>query len=129
MILSNDTATDHYSHFKPIADKSNNLACNNHVTSNFIHTPKSCWLILLFWCQARELLSSCFPRYNEAAEAYEEGLKTSPGDLALGRGLDDVLKAQSSAKAAAGKTCVLSISLLVMHTLYSTVDVFCAASG
>lgn len=46
----------------------------------------------------------CLPilRYSEAAEAYEEGLKTSPGDEALGRGLEDVLKAQSSAKASAG---------------------------
>eukprot|EP00903_Cladosiphon_okamuranus_P012279 g11516.t1 len=41
-------------------------------------------------------------RYDEAAEAYEEGLKTSPGDAALGRGLDDVLKAQAASKAPAG---------------------------
>lgn len=41
-------------------------------------------------------------RYEEAAEAYEEGLKTSPGDAALGRGLDDVLKAQEASKAPAG---------------------------
>lgn len=49
---------------------------------------------------------SCFremQRYDEAAEAYEEGLKTSPGDAALGRGLDDVLKAQSASKAPAGE--------------------------
>lgn len=42
-------------------------------------------------------------RYDEAAEAYEEGLKTSPGDAALGRGLDDVLKAQAASKAPAGE--------------------------
>lgn len=42
-------------------------------------------------------------RYEEAAEAYEEGLKTSPGDVALGRGLDDVLKAQAASKAPAGE--------------------------
>lgn len=33
-------------------------------------------------------------RYNEAVETYEEGLKMSPGDQALGRGLQDVRKAQ-----------------------------------
>lgn len=42
-------------------------------------------------------------RYDEAAGAYEEGLKTSPGDEALGRGLDDVLKAQAASKAPAGE--------------------------
>ena len=44
------------------------------------------------------------PRYDEAAEAYEEGLKSSPGDAALGRGLDDVLKAQAASKAPAGES-------------------------
>ncbi|CBJ30059.1 conserved unknown protein [Ectocarpus siliculosus] len=39
-------------------------------------------------------------RYEEAAEAYEEGLETSPGDAALGRGLQDVLKAKSAASKA-----------------------------
>lgn len=43
-------------------------------------------------------------RYDEAADAYEEGLKTSPGDAALGRGLDDVLKAQTASKAPAGES-------------------------
>lgn len=42
-------------------------------------------------------------RYEEAAEAYEEGLKTSPGDQALGRGLEDVLKAQAASRAPPGK--------------------------
>eukprot|EP00904_Undaria_pinnatifida_P000933 jgi/Undpi1/10840/HiC_scaffold_3.g01367.m2 len=41
-------------------------------------------------------------RYEEAAEAYEEGLKTSPGDQALGRGLEDVLKAQAASRAPPG---------------------------
>lgn len=45
-------------------------------------------------------------RYDEAAEAYEEGLKTSPGDAALGRGLSDVLKAQEASKAPAGQSHV-----------------------
>ncbi|CAM9169130.1 unnamed protein product [Ectocarpus sp. 12 AP-2014] len=40
-------------------------------------------------------------RYEEAAKAYEEGLETSPGDAALGRGLQDVLKAKSASKAPA----------------------------
>lgn len=44
-------------------------------------------------------------RYDEAADAYEEGLKTSPGDAALGRGLEDVLKAQAASKAPAGESC------------------------
>lgn len=44
-------------------------------------------------------------RYEEAAEAYEEGLKSSPGDQALGRGLEDVLKAQSASRAPSGKSC------------------------
>lgn len=43
-------------------------------------------------------------RYDEAAQAYEEGLKTSPGDAALGRGLDDVLKAQAASKAPSGES-------------------------
>ncbi|CAM9261495.1 unnamed protein product [Laminaria digitata] len=38
-------------------------------------------------------------RYEDAAEAYEEGLKSSPGDQALGRGLEDVLKAQAASRA------------------------------
>lgn len=42
-------------------------------------------------------------RYNEAAKAYEDGLKVSPGDEALGRGLDDVLKAQTTARTTAGE--------------------------
>ncbi|CAM9439347.1 unnamed protein product [Pylaiella littoralis] len=40
-------------------------------------------------------------RYDDAADAYEEGLKTCPGDAALGRGLEDVLKAQAASKAPA----------------------------
>lgn len=72
----------------------------------------------------RELFSSPVPRYNEAAEAYEEGLKTSPGDVALGRGLEDVLNAQSAAKATAGKFYVLSTCplLIAMCAMHSTVD-------
>lgn len=61
----------------------------------------ACFLILTI-----PTVSRFYYRYNEAAEAYEEGLKTSPGDEALGRGLDDVLKAQSSARTAAGEYCV-----------------------
>lgn len=45
-------------------------------------------------------------RYDDAADAYDEGLKTSPGDAALARGLDDVLKAQASSKAPAGESFV-----------------------
>lgn len=47
-----------------------------------------------------------YRRYDDAADAYEEGLKTCPGDAALGRGLEDVLKAQAASKAPAGKSCM-----------------------
>lgn len=51
-------------------------------------------------------LNMSHQRYDEAADAYEEGLKTSPGDEALGRGLEDVLKAQAATKAPAGECCM-----------------------
>ncbi|CAM9091766.1 unnamed protein product [Ascophyllum nodosum] len=44
-------------------------------------------------------------RYNEAVLTYEEGLNSSPGDVALGRGLEDVRRAQqASNKAPAGES-------------------------
>lgn len=59
-------------------------------------------------------------RYDEAADAYEEGLKTSPGDAALGRGLEDVLKAQAASKAPAGElahhgTCSMAEKMEMIH--------------
>lgn len=56
-------------------------------------------------------------RYDEAAEAYEEGLKTSPGDEALGRGLEDVLKAKAATKAPAGGCCMTTLSDRSVATL------------
>lgn len=58
-------------------------------------------------------------RYDEAAEAYEEGLKTSPGDAALGRGLEDVLKAQAASKAPAGE-CYMAMRTHIKHRLALT---------
>lgn len=46
-------------------------------------------------------------RYDDAAEAYEEGLRTSPGDEALSRGLEDVLKAQAASVAPPGGSCMV----------------------
>lgn len=42
-------------------------------------------------------------RYEEAGRAYEEGLRVCPGDEALGRGLEDVLRAQKAARSSAGE--------------------------
>jgi stress-induced-phosphoprotein 1 len=41
-------------------------------------------------------------RFDEAIEAYEEGLKFAPADAALKKGLDDVRRAQESGGAAGG---------------------------
>lgn len=65
-------------------------------------------------------------RYDEAAEAYEEGLKTSPGDEALGRGLSDVLKAKAATTAPAGGCCMTTQADRPVATVLHTVGVsFC----
>lgn len=64
-------------------------------------------------------LNTLQQRYDEAAEAYEEGLKTSPGDEALGRGLEDVLKAKAATKAPAGGCCIATLADRSVATVFA----------